>query len=109
MTLCTEALGGERVVRVGLCGPILQASLCHGLASEDISIHNVEGAPVEAHVVSHHKVARSKESAVRLLHAVPPNQDTLHSASQPLSAGYKVVSQSLSIRCETYWLSIHRA
>lgn len=85
MTLCAEPLGGERVIRVGLCWSILQASLCHGLASEDISIHDVEGAPVEADIVSHHKVTRSKEAPIRLLHAVPPDQDTLHQPVKHLS------------------------
>ena len=64
MTLSAELLGGERVTRVGLSWPILQAGICHGLASEDISIHNVEGAPIEADIVTNHEVARCKEAAV---------------------------------------------
>ena len=77
MALHAEPLGSEGVVRVYLGRTILQASICQGLTCEDISIHNVEGAPIEAHVVAHNKVPRSKEAAIRLFDAVTPDQDTL--------------------------------
>ncbi len=79
MALHAEPLGSEWVIRVCLSRTILQASICQGLACEDISIHNVKGAPIEAHVVAHNKVPRSKEAAVRLFDAVTPDEDTLRS------------------------------
>ena len=97
MTLCAELLGGERVIRVALCRPILQASLCHGLSSEDISIYNVESTPVEADIVSNHKVAGSKETPIRLLHTVPPDQHTLHQPIKHLSATSQAAAHGLPI------------
>ena len=64
MALSAELLGGERIARVWFSWPILKASICQGLASEDISIHKVEGAAVEADIVPNHEVPRCKKAAI---------------------------------------------
>ena len=77
MALHGEPLGGEGVIGVGLCRGVLHASISHALACEGISIHQVEGAAIEADVVPHGKVTGGEEAAVCLLDAMTPDQDSL--------------------------------
>lgn len=77
MALHAEPLGGEGVVGVGLCRGVLHPCRPHALPGEGVSIHQVEGPPVEADIVPHHEVTGGEQAAVSLLNAVAPDQDPL--------------------------------
>lgn len=68
-----EPLGGEGIIGVGLCRGVLHAGISHALPCEGISIHQVEGAAVEADILPHGEVTGGEEAAVCLVDAMTPD------------------------------------